>query len=390
MRSGLGGEGVRQFLLNLLCFLAVTLGCPCSCPYRRTCAQLAHHWPLLSGRSFQFLGSFAYLVLSRELEPPGYRLGRCKALRRTRSSSQRVCAALGKTRHQVTSLPFFGGKASCTLAHPNNDSQCRVSSAGRARMFSWWKTLRSGISNRLPSKSSDGTLNSTLARKPSAEVHRSSELRPKTVHKRNQHLDILGTTEVAAEPTTAPTTNCASAEQSVGEALSRLLDQNWNWVLPEPLPPTQNFEQDVVRVWSANAPPARRQPTAREHAIELFQFLQQQPRLVGKWILTSDLENVVYPHFLACLGWAARPWLGRNGVAKHLGELTVRSCKRVEVGGSTRNWAAFFVSSKTQLRARCREIRVAHPFGPYLLLAINDRRAQFRRFDADLTRPARR
>jgi hypothetical protein len=96
---------------------------------------------------------------------------------------------------------------------------------------------------------------------------------------------------------------------------------------------------------------ARRQPIAREHAIELFQFLQQQRRFVGKWILARDLENVVYPHFLACLGWAPRPWVGRNGVAKHLGELTVRSCKRVEVAGSTRNWAAFLVPGKTARRS---------------------------------------
>ena len=210
-------------------------------------------------------------------------------------------------------------------------------------MFAWWKTARSGSSSRLPSKGSDGTLNSTLPPKPSAEVHRSSELRPKTVHKRNQRLDILGTTEVATEPTTAPATNHASAEESVEEVISRLLELNLNWVLPKPLPTTQNFEQDVVRVWSARAPPARRQPTAREHAIELFQLLKRQPRLAGKWILATDLEHEVYPNLLACLGRAPRPWVGRNGVAKHLGKFTLRRYKRVEVAGSARNWAAFYV-----------------------------------------------
>jgi hypothetical protein len=130
------------------------------------------------------------------------------------------------------------------------------------------------------------------------------------------------------------------------EAISRLLELNWNSVLPKPLPTTQNFDLDVVRIWSAHAPPARRQPTTREHAIELFQLLQRQPRLVGKWILATDLEDEVYPNLLACLGWAPRPWLGRNGVAKHLGDLTLRRCKRVEVAGSRRNWAAFFVPGK--------------------------------------------
>ena len=227
-------------------------------------------------------------------------------------------------------------------------------------MFGWWKNARPGDSNELPSEGSDGTLNSTLPPRSSPELPKFTRLQVKADRQRGQRLDILGTTE----PTTAPTTKCASAEQSVGEVPSKLLDQNWYWVLPDPLPSTRTFEQDVVRVWCANAPPARRQPAAREHAAELFQFLQQQPRFIGKWILATDLENVVYPHFLACLGWAPRPWVGRNGVAKHLGVLTVRGCKRVEVGGSTRNWAAFFVPGKTQLRARCRELREAPAVRP--------------------------
>jgi hypothetical protein len=247
-------------------------------------------------------------------------------------------------------------------------------------MFAWWKTARSGSSSRLPSKGSDGTLNSTLPPKPSAEVHRSSELRPKTVHKKNQRLDILGTTEVATEPTAAPATNHASAEESVEEVISRLLELSWNWVFPKPLPTTQNFNQDVVRVWSARAPPARRQPTAREHAIELFQLLQRQPRLVGKWILATDLEHEVYPNLLACLGWAPRPWVGRNGVAKHLGELTVRSYKRVEVAGSTCNWAAFLVppagretSGHTGLRPTSRRAHAKGSIAPESFIAAQIR-----------------
>ena len=212
-------------------------------------------------------------------------------------------------------------------------------------MFGRWRIEARDTSSTVPLNGSAGTLNSTLPPRPSGEVHPSSAELPKTNRKRNQRSVILGATEVTTEPTTAPATNRASAEETVEEVISRLLELNWNWVLPKPLPTTQNFDQDVILVWSAHAPPARRQPTAREHAIELLQLLRRQPRLVGKWILATDLEHEVYPNLLACLGWAPRPWVGRNGVAKHLGEITLRSCKRVEVAGSTRNWAAFLVPS---------------------------------------------
>ena len=251
-------------------------------------------------------------------------------------------------------------------------------------MFGWWRKDGPESSNTEPLPPSDGTLNSKLPLTSSGEVHPSSgevhpssgEVHPssgedhpssaefpKTVRQRNQRSAVLGTSKVTTEPTTAPATECASAEEPVEEEIGRLLDLNWNWVSPKP---PQSFEQDVVRVWSSNAPPARRQPTAREHAIELFQLLQHQPRFVAKWILATDLQNVVYPHFLASLGWAPRPWVGRNGVAKHLGELTLRSCKRVEVAGLTRNWTAFFVPGKTQQRARCRELGEAPPVRPLL------------------------
>jgi hypothetical protein len=133
----------------------------------------------------------------------------------------------------------------------------------------------------------------------------------------------------------------------VEEDLGRLLKLNWKWVSTKSLP----LERDVIRVWAANAPPALRQPTSREHAFELFQLLQQQPRFAGKWILTTDLENAIYPHFVACLGWAPRPWLGRNGVAKHLANLTRRRRKRVEIAGATHNWTAFYVPDAKARRA---------------------------------------
>jgi hypothetical protein len=48
-----------------------------------------------------------------------------------------------------------------------------------------------------------------------------------------------------------------------------------------------------------------------------LQLLQRQPRLVGKWILATDIEHEVYPNLLECFGWAPRR--------------------------STHNWAALFV-----------------------------------------------
>jgi hypothetical protein len=94
----------------------------------------------------------------------------------------------------------------------------------------------------------------------------------------------------------------------VEQEIAGLLELNWNWVLPKPLPTTRNF--DAVRVWCATrSPPARRQPIAREHEIECSNF-PSGSSLVGKWNVASDLEHEVYPNRLACLGWAPGPWLG--------------------------------------------------------------------------------
>ena len=42
----------------------------------------------------------------------------------------------------------------------------------------------------------------------------------------------------------------------------------------------------------------------------------------------------------------------KDGVAKQLGHLTQRSYKKVEVSGSTHNWAAFFVPTAGRRRLR--------------------------------------
>jgi hypothetical protein len=242
-------------------------------------------------------------------------------------------------------------------------------------MFDWWKRAGSGSSNELPSKGSDGTLNSTFPLKPSGEIHPSSVELPKISRKRNQCVSVLGTIEVTTEPATVLTASRASAEEPADQRDN--FELNWNWVLPKPLPITRDFEQDVVRVWAANAPRARRQPAAREHAVALLQTLQRQPRLVGKWVPAVDLERAVYPQLLACFGWAPRPWTGRNGVAKHLGELTRRRYKRVEVAGSTRNWAAFLVppagretSGHTGLRPTSTRARAKGPTALESFIAV--------------------
>ncbi|TMJ63856.1 MAG: hypothetical protein E6G91_22800 [Alphaproteobacteria bacterium] len=97
------------------------------------------------------------------------------------------------------------------------------------------------------------------------------------------------------------------------------------WCDPKALPRHQNYNGDTVRVWAADRPPPRRQPTAEEHAGELLACLQRQPWLVGHWIIPIDLEFVIYPRFCANIGWMPRPWLGRKGVASHLKRLTKAS-----------------------------------------------------------------
>ena len=144
-------------------------------------------------------------------------------------------------------------------------------------MFAWWNKTSPTPSSLRP-KGPDRTLNS----KTSANVHPSSgeftHLRLKKQIERNQRSPILGTargtTEVATELTTEPATDCVKAE----EAMRRTFNLNWA------LPATQSLDQDVVRVWSANAPPAHRQPTAREHAAEFLQVpesVEQTGRDVG-------------------------------------------------------------------------------------------------------------
>src|SRR5439155_16963445 len=90
-------------------------------------------------------------------------------------------------------------------------------------------------------------------------------------------------------------------------------------------------------------PPPRRQPTAEEHAGELLACLQRQPWLVGHWIISIDLEFVIYPRFCANIGWMPRPWRGRKGVASYLKRLTKARYRRVEIGGTLHNLMAYFI-----------------------------------------------
>src|SRR5436190_7834869 len=102
------------------------------------------------------------------------------------------------------------------------------------------------------------------------------------------------TTERAPEVTADVTTEVTSDVK--GEVMEgRIVVERW--CDPKALPRHQNYNGDTVRVWAADRPPPRRQPTAEEHAGELLACLQRQPWLVGHWIIPIDLEFVIYPRF---------------------------------------------------------------------------------------------
>jgi hypothetical protein len=107
-------------------------------------------------------------------------------------------------------------------------------------MFGWWRKEEPNTSSTAPLKASAGTLNSTFPPKASAEVPRSSGELPNPIGKRKQRFGALGATEV--------TTDRTAMEGSVEELIIRTIELNW--VLPEPLPAAQSFDQSVVRVWS--------------------------------------------------------------------------------------------------------------------------------------------
>src|SRR5262245_19732546 len=140
-----------------------------------------------------------------------------------------------------------------------------------ARMLSWWNKTSPTAPTKLHPEGSEGTLNSTPSLKASAAIHPNSVNLPNMLHEQDQHVTSKGTSEPTTELTTAPATDRAAAEEEMRGTFQL------NWAFPKPLPSTQSFDQDVVRVWSFNAPPARRQPTAREHAMELLQALERQP-----------------------------------------------------------------------------------------------------------------
>ena len=120
------------------------------------------------------------------------------------------------------------------------------------------------------------------------------------------------------------------------------------WCDPKALPRHQCYNGDTVRVWVVDRPPPRRQPTAEEHARELLACLQQQPWLVERWIISFDLEFVVYPSFCVDIGWKRRPWRGRKGVASYLKRLTKARYRRVEIDGALHNLLAYFIPQSQQ------------------------------------------
>jgi hypothetical protein len=154
--------------------------------------------------------------------------------------------------------------------------------------------------------------------------------------------------EPAAECTTetAPEVTADFTTEETSEVEGEVMEGTFvieRWCDPKALPRHQFHDGDTVRVWAADRPPPRRQPSAEEHAGELLACLQQQPWLVGHWIIAIDLELVIYPRFCADIGWMRRPWRGRKGVASYLKRLTKARYRRVEIGGTLHNLMAYFI-----------------------------------------------
>jgi hypothetical protein len=53
----------------------------------------------------------------------------------------------------------------------------------------------------------------------------------------------------------------------------------------------------------------------------------------------------IYPFVCQQLGWPPRPWMGKNGVAFHLGRLSGRrpEYKRTEINGKTYNLIHYYI-----------------------------------------------
>jgi hypothetical protein len=74
----------------------------------------------------------------------------------------------------------------------------------------------------------------------------------------------------------------------------------------------------------------KEEPHVSERARELLQYLQSVPAIAGRSIPASDIEMFVYPHMCEEKGWPWKPWHGRNGVAKHFGQLVKARDQPVE------------------------------------------------------------
>jgi len=88
-----------------------------------------------------------------------------------------------------------------------------------------------------------------------------------------------------------------------------------------------------------------RLPTAAQIAQELFTAMQRQPVCTGRWILAQSIECAIYPRVCAELGWPMRPWLGRDGVARHLAKLLPQAPRYMwmELDGERRNLQHYFI-----------------------------------------------
>src|SRR5262245_2721693 len=102
------------------------------------------------------------------------------------------------------------------------------------------------------------------------------------------------------------------------------------WAEPKAFPEPE-WPSCTVQLWWADDMP-RRYPSAKQIAEELFAAMQKQPGCAGKWVLAVSIERIICPRVCSELGWPLRPWMGKDGVAAHLADLSPfpPTCFRIE------------------------------------------------------------
>jgi hypothetical protein len=126
------------------------------------------------------------------------------------------------------------------------------------------------------------------------------------------------TTKVKSEATTDVATDAAPDTTAASDADDDTLVTYRN---PE-------SDRGIVLVRPANHPTPQLRPSARHHARGLLARLMTE--LAGESITASDLKTFVYRSLCRDWGASPRPWYGKKGVAKYLGEIIEPRYVRIE------------------------------------------------------------